>query len=77
VFDALMIAEEEVEALRKQKSTSEISYKVLCEKTKKEKLDFDAVTKAANIGTFFKDAATQNKLLSKEEVQHFRHIILS
>jgi hypothetical protein len=68
VFDALMVAEEEVDALRKQKSTSEISYKVLCEKTKKEKLDFDAVTKAVNIGTFFKDSATQNKLISKEEV---------
>jgi hypothetical protein len=68
IFDALMIAEEEVENLRKQKATTEISYKVLCEKTKKEKLDFDAVTKAANIGSFFKDAHTQNKLISKEEV---------
>lgn len=67
VFDGLRVVEDEVEQIKKSKQQAEINCKVLAEKTKKEKQDFDNITQAG-LQNFFKDQQSKDKAISKEEV---------
>ena len=67
VFDGLNVFEDENDDLRKKKQQAEVNCRVLAEKTKKEKQDYDNITQATVQG-FFKDSAARDKAISKEEV---------
>ena len=64
----MCIFEDENEELRKKKQQAEINSRVLAEKTKKEKQDYDNITQATVQG-FFKDSTAREKAISKEEVE--------
>lgn len=59
--------EDEVDNIKKNKQQAEVNCRVLVEKTKKEKQDFDNITQATIQG-FFKDQSAKDRAISKEEV---------
>ncbi len=70
VFDGLRLFEDEVDNIKKNKQQAEVNCRVLTEKTKKEKQDFDNITQATVQG-FFKDQSAKDRAISKEEVKSY------
>ena len=75
IFDGLNVFEDELDDLRKKKQQAEVNCRVLAEKTKKEKQDYDNITQVTVQG-FFTDQNARNKAISKEEVNKNKYINL-
>jgi len=71
VFDGLRIAEEEFDALEKNKRKAEINLKVLVETTKKEKQDYDNIV-SSTVEKFYQNKFAHNEAITREQVFHWR-----
>ncbi len=67
IFEGFKKVEDNLELLMKSKKQAEINYKVLCEQSNKEKLDFDNIM-SPSIQAFFRTEQDHFRAIEKERV---------
>jgi hypothetical protein len=73
VFDRLRACEEELETLEKAKRQAEINHKVLEEQARKEKQDFDNISKPT-VKSFFQNPEHYDVAVSKEQREYMQSL---
>ncbi len=67
VFDGLTKVEEEFERVLKSKKQADINYKVLCEQSNKERIDYENIT-SPTVQAYFRTREDHNRAIEKEKV---------
>ena len=73
VFERLRACEEELEVLEKAKRQTEINHKVLEEQARKEKQDFDNISKPS-VKSFFQNRQHYDVAVSKEQREYMESL---